>query len=63
LDLVDRSIEAALVYLERRFLGLAHLLDDLLVTGAQLRIPMSLFLDDSADPVVLARVGSRSISS
>ena len=34
-----------------------ELLDDLLVTGAQFRIPMRLLLDDGADPVVLTRVG------
>ena len=43
-----------LVNLQRRLLGLADLLDDLLILRTQLRAPVRLLLDDGADPVVLA---------
>src|ERR1700733_3225026 len=55
---IHRCIKAALVDLQRRFLGLADLLDDLLILRAQLVIPVRLLLDDRANPVVLARVRS-----
>jgi hypothetical protein len=39
-------------------IGQADLFDDLFVTGAQLEIVAGLLVDDSADAVVLAGVGS-----
>jgi hypothetical protein len=57
-DLVDRCVEAALVYLESGLFGLADLIDDLFVVGAQLGVAVGLLVDDSPDAVVLTRVGS-----
>jgi hypothetical protein len=57
-DLVDRCVEAALVYLESGLFGLADLIDDLFVVGAQLGVAVGLLVDDSSDPVVLPRIGS-----
>jgi hypothetical protein len=57
-DLVDRCVEAALVYLESCLLGLTDLVNDLFVVGAQLGVAVGLLVDDSSDPVVLPRIGS-----
>jgi hypothetical protein len=57
LDPVDGRVETALVDLQSRLLGLADLLDDLLVVGAQLTVTVGLLLDDRPDAVVLAGVG------
>jgi hypothetical protein len=56
-DLVDGCVEAALVDLEGRLLGLADLFDDLFVVGAQVGVAVRLLVDDGADAVVLPRVG------
>jgi hypothetical protein len=56
--LVDRCVEAAGVDLQRRFFGLADLVDDLFVTGAQLEVAVGLLVDDGADAVVLTGVRS-----
>jgi hypothetical protein len=58
LDLVDRCVEAALVDLEGGLFGLANLINDLFVVGAQLGVAVGLLVDDGADPVVLTGVGS-----
>lgn len=49
-----RCIKTSLIDLESGLLGLTDLLHDLFVTGTQFRIIMRLFLDDGANPVVLA---------
>jgi hypothetical protein len=58
-DLVDGCVEAALVDLEGRLLGLADLLDDLFVAGAQLEVAVGLLVDDvgpgSTDDETLCR--------
>src|SRR5438477_1003237 len=50
-------VKAALIDLQCWIFGLSYLFDDLLITGAQLVIPVSLLFQDGTDPIVLAGAG------
>jgi hypothetical protein len=54
--LINGCVEAAFIDRQGGLFCLTHLLDNLLVTGAQLVVAAGLLLDDGTDPVVLARV-------
>jgi hypothetical protein len=54
--LVYGCVEATLVDLQRGLFGLADLVNDLFIVGAQLGVAVGLLVDDSSDAVVLAGV-------